>query len=106
MKIRCPHWHGIFDHCEKIARAFGLFTRRPEKALQRASRHSRTFRDAARNQIANNMFRCVVAEPESVAAGARLIGTRESGSISGRQRPLFEILVKPPGDDFETPPLR
>jgi GNAT superfamily N-acetyltransferase len=42
------------------------------------------------------------AEKFYLAAGAKLIGTRESGSISGRHLPLFEILIRPlagSGDD-------
>lgn len=39
------------------------------------------------------------AEAFYLAAGAKLIGTRESGSISGRHLPLFEILIRPPAGD-------
>jgi len=34
-----------------------------------------------------------------LAAGAKQIGTRESGSISGRFLPLFEILIRAPAGD-------
>ena len=31
-----------------------------------------------------------------LVAGAKQIGTRVSGSVSGRDLPLFEILIRPP----------
>ena len=39
------------------------------------------------------------AEKFYFAAGAKQIGTRESGSISGRILPLFEILIRTPDED-------
>ncbi|RZV38879.1 MAG: N-acetyltransferase [Chromatiales bacterium] len=39
------------------------------------------------------------AERFYLAAGATQIGTRESGSVSGRFLPLFEVLIRTPDED-------
>ena len=46
------------------------------------------------------------AEKFYLAAGAKPIGTRESGSIPGRQLPLFEILIQRPADGRRASSLR